>query len=426
MHIRMYNSGYVSKTILRGKAGVIIYSLLFLAINIGFSSCNSAPKAKTVVADSTIILLPKETAIPQAEMDRLNMACRHWYDSVLKNSGFNGGILVARNGQVVFETYKGTEHLGLKDTIDATTPFHIASVSKTFTAMAVLKLAQEGKLRIDDAVSKYLTGFNYPGVTIKTLLDHRSGLPNYLYFMEDLGWDKSQYIRNQDVLDFLINKKDEIKNIGLPDKSFNYCNTNYVLLALIVEKVTGTPFPEHMQKTFFNPLGMKHTYIFTLADTAKAGPSYDWRGREIPINFLDQPYGDKNVYTTPRDLLIWDRALSSNILFRPETLESAYTPYSNEKPGIKNYGLGWRMNLYPTGKKMIFHNGWWHGNNAVFIRLLQDNATIIVVGNKYSNAIYKARQLANVFSNYFDIGEEEEGESPKADTSAAGTLTGKK
>jgi CubicO group peptidase (beta-lactamase class C family) len=169
---------------------------------------------------------------------------------------------------------------------------------------------------------------------------------------------------------------------------------------------------------------MHNSFVFTLPDTGRIPPSYDWRGNEIPLNFLDQAYGDKNIYSTPRDLLTWDRALATDIIFQKETLEQAYTPYSNERPGIKNYGLGWRMNVYPTGKKMIFHNGWWHGNNAVFIRLLEENATIIVLGNKYSNAIYKARHLVNIFNNYFDAGEEEEGESHKDSTIENAATTG--
>jgi CubicO group peptidase (beta-lactamase class C family) len=137
--------------------------------------------------------------------------------------------------------------------------------------------------------------------------------------------------------------------------------------------------------------------------------SYDWRGRLQPHTNLDAVYGDKNIYTTPRDLLLWDRALRSDNLFAEATLTEAYTPYSNEKPGIRNYGLGWRMNCYPNGNKMIFHNGWWHGNNAAFIRLLKDSATIIVTGNKQNRNIYHARDLTRIFGEY--IGEEEEEES---------------
>jgi CubicO group peptidase (beta-lactamase class C family) len=322
-------------------------------------------------------------------------------------------MLVAKNGHIVFETYNGFAHLNGNDSITANTPMHIASISKTFTAMCILKLWQQKKINIDDEYSKYFPQFNYPGITIRSLLSHRSGLPNYLYFMEDLGWNKKTYIKNQDVLDYLIDKKALIKNISSPNTHFNYSNTNFALLALLAEKVTGKPFPELIKQTFFVPLHMDHSYIFTLADSATAIPSYDWRGRQIALEFLDQVYGDKNVYTTPEDLLKWDAALKDTNIFSTEILNQAYTGYSNEKPGIKNYGLGWRMNNYPNGKKIIYHNGWWHGSNAAFVRLLEDDATIIIIGNKYNRNIYKAKDLSNIFSSYFKNDIEEDVETHK-------------
>jgi CubicO group peptidase (beta-lactamase class C family) len=211
------------------------------------------------------------------------------------------------------------------------------------------------------------------------------------------------------VINFLISKKNSIKNVGKADKGFSYCNTNYALLALLIEKVSGKNYSDYLQETFFTPLQMKHTFVYNNnRDSGKVTLSYDYRGKLIPFNFLDVVYGDKNIYSTPRDLLIWDRALTEGNLFTQKILEEAYTPYSNEKPGIKNYGLGWRMNNFPSGKKMIFHNGWWHGNNAAFIRLIQDSATIIVLGNKYNRGIYHAKDLSSLFGNYFGAGEEDE------------------
>ena len=379
-------------------------------------SCQSVSQKTSTNAekDSTaIIKLPKPQPLSKAEEERLNKACELWYDSALLLKGFNGGMIVAKNGNIVFEKYTGTVHLPGTDFITANTPLHIASVSKTFTAMAVLKLWQDGKLNIDDELSKYITRFNYPGVTIRSLLNHRSGLPNYLYFMETLGWDKTKTVTNEDVLDYLINKKAELVNIAPPNTHFTYCNTNYALLAVLIETVTGKKYSGFLQQTFFTPLQMKNTFVYDTADLTKTPPSYDWRNRLIPANYLDGVYGDKNIYTTPQDLLIWDRALSTNTILTPETLEQAYTPYSNEKPGIKNYGLGWRMNIYPDGKKMIFHNGWWHGSNASFIRLLKENATIIVIGNKFTRSIYHAKILCNLFGDYYTGEEDEENDNLK-------------
>lgn len=277
--------------------------------------------------------------------------------------------------------------------------------------MAVLKLMQDGRLNIDDEFGMYFPAFNYPGLTIRCLLSHRSGLPNYNYFMETLGWDKSRFVKNEDVLDYLITRKAELPDIAPPCAHFTYCNTNYALLALLIEKISGLKYADYMNRTFFKPLQMKHTYVFSLADTLKAIPSYNWRGGLETFNFLDQVYGDKNIYTTPKDLLTWDRALTSNLIFTPETLEQAYAPYSNEKPGQHNYGLGWRMNIFPDGNKIIYHNGWWHGSNAAFIRLLKEKATIILIGNRFTRAVYHAKVLTSVFGDYYLPAEEEENAS---------------
>lgn len=394
-----------------GITGILTTILFFFLI----TGCSSPGRDKSSSTEDSVAqyTLLKPKPLPEAESIRLNMACRQWVDTVLKSRGFNGGILIAKDGNVVFEQYCGTGHIPGKDSINAHTPMQIASTTKTFTAMAILLLQQEGKLSIDDEFSKYFPQFNYPGVTIRTLLNHRSGLPNYTYFMENLGWDKTRNVTNADVLDFLVNRKAEFENIAPPGIHFSYCNTNYVLLALLIEKLTGTKYADYLQKVFFTPLQMKDTHVFSMKDSATALPSYDWKARLMPFGFLDDVYGDKNIYTTVRDLFTWDRFLNSGLVFSAATLEQAYTPYSNEKPGIKNYGLGWRMNILPTGKKIIYHNGWWHGSNCSFIRLPDEKATIIIIGNHFTRAIYHAKILANLFGDYYGLEEEEDLEPVK-------------
>jgi CubicO group peptidase (beta-lactamase class C family) len=395
---------------------VALKRYIIISISIALVACNIPSKKEQGPAKKQLEL-PNPGSVSKLEGERLRNACEAWYLSVLKSKGFNGGIVVAKKGNIIFEAYNGSSRLNGLEPMNDSASLHIASVSKTFTAMATLKLWQDGKLNIDDEFSKYFPSFNYPGVTIRSLLNHRSGLPNYVHFMENMGWDKRKNITNEEVLNFLITRKKSIQNIGKPNKGFTYCNTNFALLALLIEKVSGEKYGNFLQETFFAPLQMKHTFVYNNSrDSGKVSMSYDYRGKLIPLNFLDCVYGDKNIYSTPRDLLIWDRALSGGSLFTQKTLEEAYTPYSNEKPGIRNYGLGWRMNNFPSGKKMIYHNGWWHGNNAAFIRLLEDSATIVVLGNKYNRGIYHAKDLANLFGNYFGTGEEEEMEAFKSTT----------
>ena len=402
----------VCHLIKKGSLPIVFLMLSMLAV-----SCKSSsqPKDLKTGKDSLVINLPAAGSVTLAEATRIRAACEQWYDTTLKPGNFNGGILVAEHGEIIYEKYCGSGHLGRKDTITANTPTHIASVSKTFTAMAVLKLVQDGRINLDDEFSKYFPSFNYPGVTIRNLLSHRSGLPNYLYFMDELGWDKKVFMTNQDVFNYLVNRKAELKNIAPPGKHFTYCNTNYALLAMLIEKISGISYPQFIKQNFFDPLQMQNSFVFTAADSATANPSYDWRGGLIQATSLDRVYGDKNVYTTPRDLLKWDRVLCTNLIFKPGILQEAYAPYSNEKAGIRNYGLGWRMNIYPGGKKVIYHNGWWHGNNASFIRLLDEDVTIIVMGNRFCRGIYKAKNLINIFNPTLqqETEEETEGANPK-------------
>ncbi|WP_255155327.1 serine hydrolase [Ferruginibacter sp. HRS2-29] len=391
--------------------------LLLISSTLAFFSCNSGSKKTdtTAPADSIkTIALPVAKEMSPEEKTRLHNECEAWYDTILRNTGFNGGIIVAKGGNIVYERYKGAVKLGGKDSIDAQTPFHIASVSKTITGMATLKLWQEGKIGLDDEYSKYFPTFNYPGVTIRTLLNHRSGLPNYLHFMDKMWPDKKVHVKNQDIFDYLVNRKAEMENIARPDSRFSYCNTNFALLALLIEKVSGKSFPVYIHDNIFQPLQMNNSFVYTPDRSSTIPPNYDWRGREIPLMFLDDVYGDKNIYSTPHDLLNWDRGLVSGQMFTPQTLAEAYKPYSNEKEGVKNYGLGWRMDNFPNGKKMIFHNGWWHGNNAAFLRLFDEDATIIVLNNRYTSATYKAKYLINNFAHYFDKVAEEDTENTSA------------
>ena len=380
-------------------------SILFLITGCS-SKKNDQKNVKEQNKNQTYVIRPA-SALAVEERQRIQVQSEIFFDSMLDGSGFNGGMIVAKGGNIVFEKYKGFINIDGKDSVNALTSLHIASVSKTFTAMAVLKLQEQGKLNIEDSVTKYFPNFNYEGVTIKTLLNHRSGLPNYLYFMEKVGWITDSIIQNKDVLNWLIERKGFIKDIGKAETRFNYCNTNYALLALIIEKVSGETYPHFMQENIFDPLGMKNTFVHFKGDNKIRSKTFDWRGREIPDNYLDAVYGDKNIYSTPRDLLIWDRALSDTQFLKAKSLALAYTPYSNERPGIKNYGLGWRMNVYDDGKKIIFHNGWWHGNNAAFIRVLKDDATIILISNRYASAVYKAKNLVNIFDRYFETDTED-------------------
>ncbi len=144
---------------------------------------------------------------------------------------------------------------------------------------------------------------------------------------------------------------------------------------------------------------MKDSYVFSMKDTANYIPSYTPGKKAYPLEKLDCIYGDKNVYSTVRDLLAWDKALYQGKFVSMQSQQLAYEPLSNETRGKKNYGLGWHLYVDPPNPTVVYHNGWWHGNNAVFRRLLSDTATIIILGNKFNSNIWQAGKLSAVFTD---------------------------
>jgi CubicO group peptidase (beta-lactamase class C family) len=160
-----------------------------------------------------------------------------------------------------------------------------------------------------------------------------------------------------------------------------------------------------MKQKFFEPLQMKDTYIYTLADSLTATPSFTHDGIYWQYDFLDATYGDKNVYTTPRDLLKWDQSLYTDQVLGKPLLDSAFAPHSFEKPSVHNYGMGWRLQLLPNGKKVVYHFGKWHGSNASFARLIDEKVTIIILGNRFNRGIYNRAQLSyDIFGDYMQGG----------------------
>lgn len=397
-----------------------ILTILLLVVLLACGSTGS--RDKSPADDSLEYYPPTPGKLEKNEFRRYFRDVSALLDTALQNSNiFNGGILIAKDGAIIYEKYIGRPDLRKKDSVTSTTPFHIASTSKTFTSVAILRLIEQGKLSLNDTITRFFPQLPYPGITVKMLLNHRSGLPNYLYFMSNNKWGigpdgkwNKQMATNQDMLQMMIEKHPD--KTGNPDGRFSYSNTNYVLLAMIIEKVTGQPYPDYMKQHIFTPLQMNDTYVFTLRDTLRATPTFTNKGVYWDYDFLDATYGDKNIYTTPRDLLKWDQALYTDQVLSKAWLDSAFKPYSFEKPSIHNYGLGWRMQLLPNGKKVVYHFGKWHGANAAFARLMDEKATIIIIGNRFTRSVYNAAHLCyDIFGDYLQrqVGDAEETDSLK-------------
>ena len=245
-----------------------------------------------------------------------------------------------------------------------------------------------------------LKNFPYPDVTIQTLLNHRSGMKNYAYFTYEKGvWNTKETLTNEDIVTIMVENKIPLET--KTDTHFSYCNTNYAILALIIEKITRLKYPEAMKQMLFSPLGMTNTFVYDNdKDRGNVSPSYKGNNMEIGVDYLDGIYGDKNIYSTPRDILKFDKARYASFFLNPDLLEKVYQGYSYENKGTKNYGLGIRMIEWEKGEPFYFHNGWWHGNTSSFINLRKEKVTIIVLSNKFTKKTYHTKKLAALFGDY--------------------------
>ncbi|WP_194775320.1 serine hydrolase domain-containing protein [Pararhodonellum marinum] len=310
-----------------------------------------------------------------------------------ESKGFSGILLLAIDGEVVFEKATGYRSYEQKIPLKATDVFEMASVSKQFTAMMVMKCAEKGLLTYEDELTDYLD-VPYPGISIRQLLTHTNGLPDYQEVM-DKHWDKSRVADNGDILEYL--RKYQPPMLAQPGEKYEYSNTAYVFLASIVEKVTGRDFIELSREWIFQPLGMGNTDIRTLEEKAKvsnfaAGHLKNENGNYVNANkfhssdytvWLGNRKGPGRVSSTAQDLLIWDQALYSGNLVNNETMELAFTPQPLNDGSLSNYGFGWDLEEDEHFGKIVSHTGDNPGYKTLIMRFIDQNKTLILLNNNY-------------------------------------------
>ncbi|WP_162426717.1 serine hydrolase domain-containing protein [Pontibacter pudoricolor] len=310
-----------------------------------------------------------------------------------KKSGFNGTVLVTKYDQVLYKGAFGYSDFSRKDTLTTQTAFQLASVSKQFTAMAIMMLKEQGKLAYDDSVQQHLPYFPYHGITIRQLLTHRSGLGNYTYFSDELWPDRSEPITNQDVLQLMATYHPPV--YYEPDTHFDYSNTGYMVLASIVAKVAGMPYATFLQKHIFGPLKMQNTFTYSknvAALTGKVASGHTGGRRKRSPDYLDTVLGDKGIYSTVEDLYKWDQALYTGKLVKQETLVEAFTG-SRKKKRDEDYGFGWRIRTVESGDTIVYHGGLWHGYATYLLRNPKDHSALIVLSNVPNGSFRHLKEL---------------------------------
>ena len=307
-------------------------------------------------------------------------------------------VLVMRDGQVVHRKGYGMARLDAEERVGVETAFDLASTSKPFTAMAVMMLAEQGKLSYDDLLSKYFPEFpNYAQqVKIRHLLTHTSGLPDVI----NARWFKADYEpTSKQVAEFFLK---EPNPKSAPGERFEYNNSGYLLLALIVEKTSGQAFAAFMRENIFKPLGMNNSLIWdhTMPKVEHLALSY----APTPDGFRPiQPvsdkfiYGAKGVISTVDDLAKWVEALLGGRLVKPETLQIALAPTKLNEGSESPYGFGWGLGI-DGGLPTIEHPGGYLGYRTnLRIYPTQRIAIIVLSNNAQADAQTLTRNLARIY-----------------------------
>jgi CubicO group peptidase (beta-lactamase class C family) len=329
-------------------------------------------------------------------------------DSVMQlPKEFNGVVLVADKGKVIYHKAFGFRDYAQGTLLQKDDLFEMASISKTFTSMIIMMLKEKGKLNYDDPVEKFIQT-PYKNITIRHLLTHTSGLPDYMEVM-DKHWDKSKIAGNKEILEYLNRYAPPI--LFEPGAKYEYSNTGYVLLASIAEKAAGKNFIKMCRKWIFKRLKMRSTDIRTVQETkaiknfaighiliperkqyvrADSFPSSDY------TIWLGDRTGPGRISSNATDLLKWDKALYTNKLVKQSTLLDAFKPTKLLNDSLSNYGLGWMLASDSTLGKTVYHTGSNPGYRNRFIRYLDSQRTIIIFSN---NAYEKLIAIARLISS---------------------------
>lgn len=302
---------------------------------------------------------------------------------------FNGTILLAEKGKVIYKKAFGIAGANGKP-LTVSSAFNLASVSKQFFTMMTMILKEQGKLQYDDAVQKYLPSFPYPQITLRNLMNHTSGLPEYFDIAErNLGLLDT--LDNESMLALLAAKKPEL--VFAPGEKFQYCNTNFTTLASVIATVSGMSCDKFFDEKIVKPLNLKNTYIYNIKmknypESRVFGFHYEGQ-KPVPDDLLrvDGIVGDGNVYSSAEDLYKWDQALYTEKLVKKTTFLEAITPAKLNNDSLSDYGFGWFIEK--PGVE-VAHSGGWVAFGTYIDRFITTNQTYILLDN---SANYHARRI---------------------------------
>ncbi len=301
---------------------------------------------------------------------------------------FNGVVLIAQEGKPLYKKAFGIASIQTQEALTSKSSFNLASVSKQFVAMMIMILKEQGKLQFDDKVKKYLPNFPYDRISIRQLLTHTSGLPEYF----DLA---TQYtntldtLNNEKLIKLLADLKPELAFES--GSEWEYCNTGYALLASIIEKASKMKIETFFDKYITQPLLLTNTFVYylnmksPLSLKTQRVYGFERQNGQNSLNDLmrfDGVVGDGNIYSSAEDLLTYEQALYTNKLVSKATLQEAFMPVKLKNGENYNYGFGWEIS---DDEETLSHTGSWVGFENYIERNLTKKTTVIILSNGTSD-----------------------------------------
>lgn len=350
--------------------------LLFAALLLG--SC----KSKTQQA------IPARVAEMHVQFDSL-------FSQLHADKKFNGNVLIASGDTVIYKASFGLADHSNDRKLNDSSVFELASVSKQFTAMGIVLLKEKGKLKYEDSLRHFFPELPYSNITVRHLLHHVSGLPDYMELVIN-NTKPGLIATNADMIRLLEEKKP--KSLFKPGEKWEYSNTGYALLASIIEKVSGKSFGDFLKENIFTPLDMRHTEVYrrryekrTVANYALGYVPGDdaiaWRlpdslpSLSAMVTKLDGIVGDGTVNSTTIDLLKWSRALDNHVLVPKAVQEEIFTRVKLNNGETHNYAFGWMVRKGKFTGPAVSHGGGWPGYGTYIEKHLENGKTIIVLSN---------------------------------------------
>lgn len=341
------------------------------------------------------------------------------FDTLDARNNFNGCVLVAEKGKILFERAYGFADKETDRFLTTESVFELASVSKGFTAMGIMQLKEKGALSYDDSLRKFFPDLPYFGISIRHLLTHTSGIPDFMGW-SDKEIDVTKHNSNIDILKILPVKYRT--TVHRPGSKFLYSNTNYLILASIIEKISGVSFSEYSYQNIFLPAGMTKTFVsprYVAQKLADYANDYLWdadKNRFVKadsleryVSYLANVNGAYGISSNLGDLYKWDQALSMNILVSEATKKEAFSPLKfDDSDGIirSEQGLpnvfGWQLLSDIPGNNDLFGSGNYGGYNTLIVRKVSKQQTVILLTN-----VKESTQIMDIMNSIDQILEDE-------------------